>query len=112
MLNNLIGRKGSLASLTDYWDVATFFEVSVLADDYTKAAQAAECMFKLEPPIWYGLFAVGWQELGAGNALDSCAAIQGSVPHAVADLYYYYYYFTLQASFALPLRFSSASAVL
>ncbi|CAF5215741.1 unnamed protein product, partial [Rotaria magnacalcarata] len=39
--------------LTDYWDVATFFELHVVQHDWPKACLAALHMYKLNPPIWY-----------------------------------------------------------
>uniref|UniRef100_A0A673MK92 mitogen-activated protein kinase kinase kinase n=1 Tax=Sinocyclocheilus rhinocerous TaxID=307959 RepID=A0A673MK92_9TELE len=50
-LNSLLGRKGSLEKMNNYWDVGQFFTVSMLANDIPKAVQAAEKLFKLKPPI-------------------------------------------------------------
>ncbi|XP_042638596.1 mitogen-activated protein kinase kinase kinase 15 [Orycteropus afer afer] len=52
-LNSLLGRKGSLEKMNNYWDVGQFFNVSMLASDAGKAVQAAEKLFKLKPPVWY-----------------------------------------------------------
>ncbi|XP_077891182.1 mitogen-activated protein kinase kinase kinase 15 isoform X1 [Ictidomys tridecemlineatus] len=52
-LNSLLGRKGSLEKMNNYWDVGQFFTVSMLANDVGKAVQAAERLFKLKPPVWY-----------------------------------------------------------
>ncbi|XP_077101001.1 mitogen-activated protein kinase kinase kinase 15 isoform X1 [Siphateles boraxobius] len=52
-LNSLLGRKGSLEKMNNYWDVGQFFTVGMLANDIPKAVQAAEKLFKLKPPIWY-----------------------------------------------------------
>ncbi|XP_053562369.1 mitogen-activated protein kinase kinase kinase 15 isoform X2 [Bombina bombina] len=52
-LNSLLGRKGSLEKMNNYWDVGQFFIVSMLASDIGKAVQAAERLFKLKPPVWY-----------------------------------------------------------
>ncbi|XP_062907111.1 mitogen-activated protein kinase kinase kinase 15 [Mobula hypostoma] len=52
-LNSLLGRKGSLDKMNNYYDVGHFFTVSMLAKDINKAVLAAEKLFKLKSPFWY-----------------------------------------------------------
>ncbi|KAM5290327.1 mitogen-activated protein kinase kinase kinase 15 [Glossophaga mutica] len=52
-LNNLLGTKGCLEKMSNYWDVGQFFIISLLANNVGKAIHAAERLFKLRPPVWY-----------------------------------------------------------
>lgn len=53
ILNGLIGRRGHLKSINEYWVVGRFIIVSKLAQDSSRAVLAAEQMYKLHPPPWY-----------------------------------------------------------
>ena len=52
-LNGLIGRRGHLQDIQQFWIVGRFILISVLARDITRACLAAERMFLLNPPPWY-----------------------------------------------------------
>nr|KAF6320605.1 mitogen-activated protein kinase kinase kinase 15 [Pipistrellus kuhlii] len=52
-LSSMLGRKGCLEKMSNYWDVGQFLSVTMLANNAGKFIQAAEKLFKLKPPIWY-----------------------------------------------------------
>lgn len=49
----MLGRKGCLEKMNNYWDVGQFLSVTMLANNAGKSIQAAEKLFKLKPPVWW-----------------------------------------------------------
>eukprot|EP00045_Choanoeca_perplexa_P017552 m.256527 g.256527 ORF g.256527 m.256527 type:complete len:1296 (+) comp17570_c0_seq5:41-3928(+) len=48
-----LGKKGKIEAMKDYWDVATLFEMHLLAKKYKDALPVAAQMFRLKPPVWH-----------------------------------------------------------
>lgn len=51
-LNTLLGRKGSLEKMKDYWDVGFYLGANILANEHKKVIEASEKLYRLKPPIW------------------------------------------------------------
>ncbi|XP_018555490.1 mitogen-activated protein kinase kinase kinase 5 isoform X2 [Lates calcarifer] len=52
-LSTLLGRKGSLEKMRDYWDVGFFLGANILANEHRKVIEASEKLYRLKAPIWY-----------------------------------------------------------
>ncbi|KAM9353855.1 mitogen-activated protein kinase kinase kinase 5 [Symphorus nematophorus] len=52
-LSTLLGRKGSLEKMKDYWDVGFYLGANILANEHRKVIEASEKLYKLKAPIWY-----------------------------------------------------------
>ncbi|KAM6967985.1 mitogen-activated protein kinase kinase kinase 5 [Aplochiton taeniatus] len=52
-LSSLLGRKGSLEKMQDYWDVGFYLGASILANEHRKVIEASEKLFRLKAPIWF-----------------------------------------------------------
>lgn len=51
-LSTLLGRKGSLEKMRDYWDVGFFLGANILANEHRKVIEASEKLYRLKAPIW------------------------------------------------------------
>uniref|UniRef100_A0A8C4GMU1 mitogen-activated protein kinase kinase kinase n=1 Tax=Dicentrarchus labrax TaxID=13489 RepID=A0A8C4GMU1_DICLA len=52
-LSSLLGRKGSLEKMKDYWDVGFFLGANILANEYRKVIEASEKLYRFKAPIWF-----------------------------------------------------------
>lgn len=51
-LSSLLGRKGSLEKMQDYWDVGFYLGASILANEHRKVIEASEKLYRLNAPMW------------------------------------------------------------
>ncbi|KAL4594126.1 hypothetical protein GN956_G26165 [Arapaima gigas] len=52
-LSRLLGRKGSLEKMQDYWDVGFYLGASILTNDHKKVVEASEKLYRLKAPMWF-----------------------------------------------------------
>uniref|UniRef100_A0A8C1ABG4 mitogen-activated protein kinase kinase kinase n=1 Tax=Cyprinus carpio carpio TaxID=630221 RepID=A0A8C1ABG4_CYPCA len=52
-LSSLLGRKGSLEKMQDYWDVGFYLGAGILANEHKKVIEASEKLYRLKAPMWY-----------------------------------------------------------
>ncbi|XP_035264795.1 mitogen-activated protein kinase kinase kinase 5 isoform X2 [Anguilla anguilla] len=52
-LSSLLGRKGNLEKMQDYWDVGLYLGASILASEHKKVIEASEKLYKLKAPLWF-----------------------------------------------------------
>ncbi|XP_019896942.1 mitogen-activated protein kinase kinase kinase 5 isoform X2 [Esox lucius] len=52
-ISTLLGRKGSLEKMQDYWDVGFYLGASILANEHKKVMEASEKLYRLKAPMWY-----------------------------------------------------------
>ncbi|XP_069559918.1 mitogen-activated protein kinase kinase kinase 5 isoform X2 [Brachyistius frenatus] len=52
-ISTLLGRKGSLEKMKDYWDVGFYLGANILANEHKKVIEASEKLYRFKAPIWY-----------------------------------------------------------
>lgn len=59
-LSTLLGRKGSLEKMKEYWDVGFYLGANILANEHRKVIEASEKLYRLKAPIWWGWSISTW----------------------------------------------------
>ncbi|KAF3692190.1 Mitogen-activated protein kinase kinase kinase 5 [Channa argus] len=52
-ISSLLGRKGTLEKMKDYWDVGFYLGANILVNEHKKVIEASEKLYKLKAPVWF-----------------------------------------------------------